>query len=95
LTGQAEYNAFAERMGDEAFLLGPQVVAESYPYSSMAFCWQRSGANGRADEASSPEAFWSMMGIGADGRRLRNLHRLYQNAVTSFPDPLLERVLPP
>ena len=53
LTWEENYSRFAEAMGDQNIMLGPQYVADNYAWEAAGWFWSQNGINDLIDDGAS------------------------------------------
>ena len=76
LTGRANYQAFANYIGDQGVMQGVDYVATHYPWTSAGFWWYRNGMNNLCDQGASVEQITRRVNGGYNGLEDR---RMYYN----------------
>lgn len=67
LTGRANYQAFANFIGDQSVMTGCNYVAEHYPFTSAGFFWNKNNLNALCDRGVSVEAITRRVNGGTNG----------------------------
>jgi predicted chitinase len=67
LTGRANYQAFANYIGDQNVMQGVNYVATHYPWQSAGFWWYRNGMNSLCDQGASVETITRRVNGGYNG----------------------------
>lgn len=67
LTGRANYQAFADFMGDRRIMEGCQYVAATYPFTSAGFWWHNNGMNTLCDRGATVEQVTRRVNGGFNG----------------------------
>lgn len=67
LTGRANYQAFADFIGDPKVMHGVDYVSATYPFSSAGFWWHNNDMNALCDQDASVEAVARRVNGGLNG----------------------------
>jgi len=76
LTGRANYQAFANFIGDQGVMSGVDYVATNYPWTSAGFWWNRNSMNNLCDQGASVDQITRRVNGGYNGLEDR---RMYYN----------------
>lgn len=74
LTGRANYQAFADFMGDPKVMDGSSYVAQKFPFSSAGFWWTNNDMNTLCDRGASVEQVTRRVNGGINGLEERQLY---------------------
>lgn len=91
LTGRANYQSFANYMGDPNIMLGVDYVADRYPWSSAGYWWCSHGMNELVDSGATVEQVTLRVNGGDNGlARRKYLYDLWvdQNPVIEEEDEM-------
>jgi putative chitinase len=83
LTGRANYQDFADFIGDPQVMQGVDVVAERYPFSSAGFWWQNNRMNELCDATPSVREVTLRVNGGTNGLADREMY--YQRCLAAIP----------
>jgi len=67
LTGRANYQAFANYIGDKRVMEGVDYVSKTYPFTSAGFWWFNNGMNRLCDNGASVEQVTKRVNGGYNG----------------------------
>lgn len=67
LTGRANYQAFADYIGDQRVMEGCQYVAETYPFTSAGWFWVTNGLNDLCDQGATVATITKVVNGGMNG----------------------------
>ena len=87
LTGRANYEAFAQFIGDPGVMEGHAYVATHYPFTSAGFWWHRNGINAEVDRGASCRRISRLVNGRDPALGLADRERCYARALALFPDP--------
>lgn len=82
ITGRANYQNFANFIGDQNVMQGVDYVASRYPWTSAGFWWYNAGMNGMCDRGASVEEVTKRVNGGYNGLEVRK--QLYSRACGIF-----------
>ena len=83
LTGRANYQAFADYIGDQKVMVGHSYVASVYPFTSAGFWWHNNRMNTLIDNGATVAQVTKRVNGGYNG--LEDRIRYYNKALRIFP----------
>lgn len=82
LTGRANYQNFANFIGDQNVMQGVDYVASNYPWTSAGFWWHNAGMSAMCDNGATVEQVTRRINGGSNG--LAERKQLYNLACQIF-----------
>jgi len=86
LTGRANYEAFAQFIGNPGVMEGHGYVASHYPFTSAGFWWHRNGINAEVDRGASCRRISRLVNGRDPAHGLEERESYYARALGLFPD---------